>query len=102
MNISTPLEHSDQEVINAHSPDVCAGTTCPLHNRSNHYLRRFKQRLATVNGTVVTARKCEHGLQHLDPDESDVYLNKHYTSRETIELNCDGCCKIRLESDEVN
>ena len=102
MNISTPLEHSDQEVSNVHSDKLCAGSTCPIHNRSNHFLRKFPQRLATVNGVVVTVRKCEHGFQHLDPDESDTYLNKHYMDRKSIEGSCDGCCTLSFESNEVN
>ena len=92
------LEHSTERVENIHLRSVCIGSRCPIHKRSNHSLRYAKQSIDFIsvsNSSItiaVTIRKCGHGYEHVDPDESTEYLHKYGKTRTMIEGPCDGCC----------
>jgi hypothetical protein len=86
MSGSVQLEHSDVVFTRAHVPGKCKGTTCTLHNRSNHHLRSWPQ----IWNPMVYAmeRLCAHGIGHIDPDET----NKDIVVKFEHEEKCDGCC----------
>lgn len=64
-----------------HSPDKCKGHHCPVHNPSNHHMRKFKLNFRHDRG--ITERICKHGVGHPDPD--DISTDKTH--------GCCGCCK---------
>ena len=85
-------EHTDIIVSKIHSPRLCDGRPCPVHNMSDHVLRSSKQVLEWVNGAAFTFRVCEHGSFHSDPDESEDYMARCFVTRAELEEGCDGCC----------
>lgn len=85
------LENSDVFVNGVHSPALCEGNSCPIHNRSLHPLRDCEQALSFINHAAVSWRICTHGIYHIDPDESKEWLTKNKVSRK--HKGCDGCCK---------
>lgn len=80
------LEHSTEYVPYAHHPRDCIGEHCPLHRRSDHALRSWRQ----VWRARRMWRECEHEVLHPDPDEPRK-LNTHV---------CDGCCYIAIADAE--
>ena len=65
---SAHLEHSDI-ILAAHHSGTCAGKQCPLHNRTDHEMRVWKQGLEVVGSVFVITRTCPHGFIHTDPDD---------------------------------
>ena len=92
------LEHSNNIIEKVHLRSVCRGSRCPIHNRSNHPLRKYVQKKITIQSSNsftffnVTVRTCNHNIVHIDPDESDEYLAKHGATRLSLKTLCDGCC----------
>lgn len=78
---TVPLEHSEIVLPNHHQREDCYySDRCTLHNRSNHYMRKFPQVWNPNNGIIE--RVCEHGIGHPDPDElpgAEIHF-------------CDACC----------
>lgn len=74
------LEHSNERVYNVHSPEVCIGGYCTIHNRSYHRMRNWPQHWRSDRG--IMERICPHGVGHPDPDD---------ISTNTVH-GCDGCC----------
>lgn len=86
------LEHRDI-TLRCHGPEECSGRPCPLHNRSDHAMRSFRQHWRDDRGLME--RICPHGIGHPDPDTWDYYVEHHgerYASAEFIH-GCDGCCR---------
>ena len=69
---STQLEHSDV-ILAAHHSSTCAGKQCPLHKRTNHEMRDWRQGLDMIGSTFVITRICPHDIAHTDPDDFFVY-----------------------------
>lgn len=65
---SAHLEHSDI-ILAAHHSRTCAGQQCPLHKRTDHEMRGWKQGVEIVGSTFVITRTCPHGFIHTDPDD---------------------------------
>lgn len=65
---SAHLEHTDI-ILAAHHSSTCAGQQCPLHNRTNHEMRGWKQGVEVVGSTFIMTRTCPHGFIHTDPDD---------------------------------
>ena len=65
---SVQLEHTDI-ILAAHHSTTCAGKQCPLHKRTDHEMRGWKQGVEIVGATFVLTRKCPHGFIHTDPDD---------------------------------
>lgn len=77
-----------RQAIVVHSKENCAGTSCCIHNPSDHHMRSWKQLWRADRGLME--RKCPHGVGHPDPDDlayharmGEAYLGVH---------GCDGCC----------
>lgn len=73
-----------QKVFNVHQAHRCNGRPCPIHNVTDHPMKKWRQRFTTSG----MARVCSHGIMHPDPD--DTYLKPDH-----VDLNgdkCDGCC----------
>jgi hypothetical protein len=60
------LEHTDTLIYQVHLPDKCAGTHCPIHNRSDHAMRAFPQYWRADR--IIMERTCPCGIGHPDPD----------------------------------
>jgi len=73
-------------IENVHSPLVCEGENCCIHNPSAHSMRDFPQYFGR-RGTVFMERQCPHGFFHPDPDDPKT---KDWVERRH---NCDGCCQ---------
>lgn len=68
-------------LYNVHSKRDCfMKAKCPIHNKSDHFMRDFKQVFRFDAGFME--RECEHGVGHPDPDD---------TFAPGIH-GCDGCC----------
>lgn len=89
--VEVTLEHSPV-VLMAHPPKACAGSPCPLHNRTDHVLRGFMQHWRDDRGLME--RICPHGVGHPDPDQWD-YLVKRYGKRAASAEFVHGCCWMR-------
>jgi hypothetical protein len=74
--------------FNTHSPDKCKGEPCPVHNPSNHHMRKWKLNYRTDRG--ITERICQHGVGHPDPDD------KFAKGVDAIH-GCCGCCSAPSE-----
>lgn len=84
------LEHNPGGILQVHSRINCEGTTCAVHNPSNHSLRYMRQ---TWNPMYGMRRLCVHGFEHPDPD----HITYLYTKDELDAIidaihACDGCC----------
>jgi hypothetical protein len=73
-------------IKNVHSPTVCAGENCCIHNPSSHSMLSFPQHFGR-RGNIFMERECTHGLFHPDPDDPKT---KNWVERRH---HCDGCCK---------
>lgn len=69
--------------LTTHAPDKCAGSHCPIHNPSDHHMRKWPQHWRDDRG--IMERTCEHGVGHPDPDCI-------YAQRDGGLHGCDGCC----------
>ena len=78
---------SNGVIRNVHSPSVCAGEFCCIHNPSNHHMAEWPQ--AWREDRYLMERICPHGIGHPDPDD----LNPDITH------GCDGCCAGGSDSD---
>lgn len=83
-----PYEEKYWKKFHTHSPESCAGSTCVVHNPSNHHMREWP--LNYRLDTKMTERICKCGVGHPDPDAAAFheaigasYLNVH---------GCCGCC----------
>lgn len=84
------LENTDVTVTHVHSPRLCLGRSCPVHNKSDHDWRGWKQELRLFHGTVSTFRVCEHNIAYLDPDEDRERLLKRGITKS--QLRTRGLC----------
>lgn len=73
-----------QILIGVHSPDICVGQFCTIHNFSNHHMVDWPQNWRPGFYHAYMERICPHGIGHPDPDE--IYIE------EIAVHNCDGCC----------
>lgn len=77
----TWTDGTGQTLHNVHSPEICQGRPCVIHNPSDHHMRewpthyRFDRR--------IMERICPHGIGHPDPDDPFTGRGIH---------GCDGCC----------
>ena len=69
---SVQLEHSDI-ILAAHHSSTCAGKQCPLHKRTDHEMRGWRQGVDMIGHTFVITRICPHDIDHTDPDDFFVY-----------------------------
>lgn len=69
-----------EEVVWAHSAEVCAGPPCPIHKCTDHHMRGFPQHWR--DDRRLMERVCPHGVGHPDPDDP---------SEDRVH-GCDGCC----------
>ncbi len=78
----TRLEGPGASYIWAHPESKCDGGPCPVHNRSDHHMRGFRQNWRDDRG--VMERICPHGVGHPDPD-----CREH--AKDMVH-GCEGCC----------
>jgi hypothetical protein len=92
--VYNPLEHSSIS-LHTHSPEDCDKDICVFHKRTEHHLRKFRQRWNMSLG--IMERMCSHNVAHPDPDDERVisgdYKDKHA---------CDACCIRFAEQWEVD
>lgn len=74
-----------QKLRNVHSEDKCAGRSCPIHNMSDHHMRKFPQNFRWDNGLME--RICEHGVGHPDPDGLPFFEERGIKG-----MGVHGCC----------
>ena len=79
------LEHSSQELVNAHSLEDCEEDVCPIHKLTDHPMRIFPQHWR--DDRRIMERICSHGVGHPDPDD---VLNEDRVH------GCDGCCVSQI------
>jgi hypothetical protein len=75
---------------NVHSPRLCAGRHCVLHNPSNHHMVTWPTMFRSDVQFRYMERTCEHGVGHPDPDDI-AYFWTSYKIDISIH-GCDGCC----------
>ena len=89
--VTATLEHSTLTIM-AHHPDDCVGDQCPLHKRSDHAMRDWKQHWRNDRGLME--RLCPlHGVGHPDPDHMAAMrlLDPERAKWEGVH-GCCGCC----------
>lgn len=79
---SVQLENSEEILYHPHSPSVCKGHPCTIHNRTKHHMRSWPQHWRSDRR--IMERICPHGVGHPDPDERKDIDTTH---------GCDGCCQ---------
>jgi len=100
-------EIHSRPVLHTHSPSVCAGQRCCIHNPSNHHMNHWPlvhrmDRQVVRNGMKLTLseRICPHGVGHPDPDSLD-WLAR-YDRRDVWQVHgCDGCCRPASRKSEA-
>ena len=88
------LEHSNIS-INSHDLEVCAGSVCAFHNRTDHHMRKFRQFYRLDRNAME--RICGHGVGHPDPDDIDIVNGKSDGIHD-----CDACCIRFATQDEYD
>lgn len=75
-------------LVNVHSPALCAGRHCVMHNPSDHHMRQWPTNWRADRGLME--RVCTHGIGHPDPDALAycVSIGQAWQARH----GCDGCC----------
>ena len=84
------LEHSEECLVNVHSPEQCKGEKCTIHSMSNHHMRGFPQHWRSDRG--IMERICSHGVGHPDPD--NFWPNNDHRWIH----GCCGCCVATEET----
>ena len=75
------LEGSGAGYLFAHVKEDCSGGPCPIHKRTKHHMRAWRQ-FWRMDCSFME-RICPHGVGHPDPD---------CMNAEPIH-GCDGCCR---------
>jgi hypothetical protein len=78
------LKHEEEYWMTfvTHSALKCEGQCCPVHNPSNHHMRKWPLNYRVDTG--ITERICKHGVGHPDPD---CIIGTEYPVH-----GCCGCC----------
>jgi hypothetical protein len=86
------LEHSKTALL-AHDKSLCAGSVCPLHRRTKHFMRKWPQSWRDDRGMME--RICPCGVGHPDPDHLTVVRElKGGKAAQTESVHgCCGCCR---------
>lgn len=93
-NLRIFIDGAGQQLFNVHTPDMCEGRACVLHNRSEHSTRHMKL-VARIPGLgsikpLHMERICKHGVGHPDPDDMEYWKS---VGEESMGVHgCDGCC----------
>ncbi len=75
------------ERIWAHRRRDCIGSPCPIHYRTDHHMRGWRQHWRADRSLME--RTCPHGIGHPDPDQRLTDGGVH---------GCDGCCRTKEEA----
>ena len=76
-----------RQIINKiHDKSVCEGGPCPIHNPSDHPMKKFPTNWR--DDRRIMERICEHGVGHPDPDDIRIRLGDDKGIH-----GCDGCCR---------
>lgn len=86
-------------MFNVHSPDVCKGEACVIHNPSDHPMKDFpthwRPKIESYEiGYPLMERICPHGIGHPDPDHI-TWVRKvrgDKSAEGDASHGCDGCC----------
>jgi hypothetical protein len=72
-----------------HSPVLCSGRFCVVHNPSEHHMRSWFLNWRDDKG--IFERLCPHRIGHPDPDQLAYF---HELGLESLAVHgCDGCCQ---------
>jgi hypothetical protein len=78
------------EKILSHSPELCAGRHCCVHNHSRHHMVEWKQ--FWRGDRQILERICPtHGVGHPDPDHLS-YIKETFGVRQANVASIHGCC----------
>jgi hypothetical protein len=72
-------------LMNVHDESKCFGSTCLIHNPSDHALKDWPYHWRGDIG--VMERICPHGIGHPDPDSLGPKTH-----------GCDGCCHVKADT----
>lgn len=81
------------KLVGVHSPMLCQGRHCSVHNPSDHHMVTWQQHWRDDRGMME--RICPHGIGHPDPDHMS-YLETVLDYEEYFYEGfhgCDGCCR---------
>lgn len=70
-----------------HASDDCVGSSCVIHNPSDHSMRNFPT--LWRDDRSIMERLCPHGVGHPDPDQP--------LDEAGFVHGCDGCCRPKDE-----
>lgn len=72
-----------------HSQAVCDGTSCTLHNPSDHHMVDWPM---VLRASGLIERTCPDGVGHPDPDSARYFIEKTGEDHWAVH-GCDGCCR---------
>ena len=72
-----------------HALRHCDGTWCAIHNPSDHHMEFWP---LGIREDGLMERKCEHGVQHPDPDTAAHFKVTRGWKDSNFKHECDGCC----------
>lgn len=79
-----------QEIL-VHEEWKCAGSSCCIHNPSDHHMKDWPTNWRDDLG--IMERICPHGVGHPDPDALAFIETFDQKLAETMSIHgCDGCC----------
>jgi hypothetical protein len=77
--------------LTTHRIDQCLGTTCVIHNPSDHHMRSWPMHWRPGRG--IMERICSHGTGHPDPDQFEYWDRVYGDESWAMSVHgCDGCC----------
>jgi hypothetical protein len=82
---NTYVTGTGQIINNVHDEEDCKNGYCPIHNPSDHPMKKFPTNWRHDRG--IMERMCPHGVGHPDPDDIRIQLG-----RDKGIHGCDGCC----------
>jgi hypothetical protein len=81
--------------VKTHGPSQCAGSTCCIHNPSDHHMVAWPIHF-DMKKAALALRMCEHGYPHPDPDSLRYFANNPAIPSRILAWfalhQCDGCC----------
>lgn len=91
----------DGVLLTTHGRAGCAGSSCVIHNPSDHHMASWRRHYRSDRGLME--RICVHGVGHPDPDDLAFKASTRGDDFARVEgiHGCDGCCQRKVIKGQV-